>query len=75
MGGDIGVTQQMAILPAVGAGGMQANQRHALAGFLEVNAARLAPKLHLHISADHGFQVPAHCSVPICRGNSSTALT
>ena len=36
--GDARVVHQRAVLPAVGAGGVQAQQRRALAGFLDIDA-------------------------------------
>jgi hypothetical protein len=39
--GDRGIVQQRAILPPVGAGGVQAEQRDALPRLLEVDAMRL----------------------------------
>ena len=37
---DLGIGQQMAVLAVVGAGGVQADQRDALAGLLEIDAVR-----------------------------------
>ncbi len=40
--GDLAIVQQRTVLPAVGAGGVQADQRNAFTGFLEIEAMRTA---------------------------------
>ena len=60
---DLGVGQQMAVLPVVGAGGVQADQRDPLAGLLEVEAVRDAVDLHPQVAADHRLERGRHGSV------------
>ena len=43
--GDLRIVQQRAILPPVGAGGVQADQRDPLARFLEIDAMRPAVEI------------------------------
>ena len=50
--GDLGVVQERAILPAVGAGGVQADQRDALPRFLEIDAMRPAVEVEPQVAAD-----------------------
>ena len=49
--GDRAVVEQVAILPAVGAGGVQAEQRHAAAGLLDEDAVGRALDLDGKIAA------------------------
>src|SRR5882724_5650422 len=49
---DLGIVQQRAILPSVGAGGVQADQRDALPCFLEVEAMRPAVQVESQVTAD-----------------------
>ena len=54
--GDLGIVQQRAVLPSVGAGGVQAEQRNALARLLEVEAVRLAVEVEAQVAPDHRFE-------------------
>ena len=54
------VVEQAAILPAVGAGGVQAEQRNAAAGFLDVEAMRAAEQIEMQVAADRRFEARAH---------------
>ncbi|MNL35096.1 hypothetical protein D3C87_1571070 [compost metagenome] len=58
--GDVRIAHHVAVLAAVGARGMQADQRNALARFLEIDAAGLARDFNRHIAANNGFQRGAH---------------
>src|SRR5690606_24289948 len=51
---------QVAVLSVVGAGGVQADQRNAAAGLLEIDPAGLAGDLHARIAPDDGFEFDAH---------------
>ncbi|HET9354072.1 MAG TPA: hypothetical protein VFO32_08760, partial [Sphingomicrobium sp.] len=51
--GDGRIVQQLAILPAVGAGGVQAEQGNALPRLLEIEAMRPAVQIQPQIAADH----------------------
>jgi hypothetical protein len=51
--GDLRVVQDRPVLPAVGAGGVQAEERNALARLLEVDAMRLAVQVQAQVAADH----------------------
>ena len=56
--GDALVVEQAAILPAVRAGGVQAEQRNALAGLLDVEPVRAAEQREIEIAADDGLEMP-----------------
>ena len=49
--GDVGVVQQVPPLAAVAAGGVQQQQRHALAGFLDIDPVRPALDVHAQVTA------------------------
>ena len=44
-------------LPPVGAGGVQAHQRNARAGLLDIDAVRLAADLEMDVAADHRLDI------------------
>ena len=48
----LGVVEEAAVLPAVGAGRVQAHERNALAGLLDVEAVRLAGDVEVQVAAD-----------------------
>ena len=50
----------MAELPAVGAGGVQAQQRNARACFLEIDPVRSAREGQMHVAADDGIDRGGH---------------
>src|SRR5262245_15584314 len=50
--GDLAVVQERAVLPAVGAGGVQAKEGNALSRFLEVQALRAARHIEPQVAAD-----------------------
>ena len=54
------VVHQGAILPAVAAGGVQAQQRRALPGLLEIDAVLAAGKLQMHVAADDRLELRFH---------------
>ena len=51
--GDLAIVQERAVLPSVGAGGVQADQRNALARLLEIEPVRLAVEVQAQVAADH----------------------
>ena len=84
----LGIVEEAAILPAVGAGRVQAHERDALAGLLDVDAVRLAGDVEAEIAADGGLEsgfCGAHRAPPAAapwpargaaaaRGNASSSL-
>ncbi len=62
---DVGVAQLVPVLAAVGAGGVQADHRDALAVFLVVGAVRLAFALDINVTPDDGI---------VCIHDNSPAL-
>jgi hypothetical protein len=67
------IVHQAAILPAVAAGGVQAEQRRALARFLDIEAVRLAQEIEVHIAADDRLEFRAHADAPV-RSFASASL-
>ena len=61
--GNIRVAELVAILPAVGAGGVKADERNALSGFLVIGAVRLALALDVDVAA-HDRVVCVHPRPP-----------
>ena len=66
----------MTILSSVGAGGMETDERNALARLFEIEPVWPAAQAHMHIAPKdrvelgaHGHAVPARC-----RGAASTSL-
>ena len=51
------IVKQMAVLPAVRAGGVKAEQRDAPAGFLKVDAVAGAVRRDIQITALYGFDI------------------
>ena len=73
------VIEQRAVLAAVGARGVQAQQRDALPRLLDIEPMRLAADGKAQIAADDrlevGFAVGAHRAPPeLARGNASRSL-
>ena len=67
------IVHEAAILAAVGAGGMQAEQRRALAGFLDIDPVRLAEELEMHVAAGDRLELRAHAATP-ARSFASASL-
>ena len=69
------IAQQVAILAAVRASCMQANQGNTLPCFFKIDTARLTLQLHMHIPADDWVNVCLHELAASWRGASKTAFT
>ena len=70
---DARIVEQAAILPPVGAGGVQAEQRNALACLLDIEAVRAAEQVEMQIAADGRFETRAHAAS--LRGWPAAAIT
>ena len=70
------IDHEMAELPAIGAGGVQAQQRNSFAGFLEIDSVRVAAEGQMQIAADDGIDRGSHPQLlpPSRRGAASTSL-
>ena len=68
----LGVVEEAAVLAAVGAGGVQADERDARAGLLEIDAVRLALDVDAQVAADGGLEVGlgAHRAPPLPAGGA-----
>ena len=55
------IVHQAAILPAVAAGGVQAQQRRALARLLDIDAMRPAEQIEMHVAADDRARTAGSC--------------
>src|SRR5262249_923635 len=73
MPGDLLVGHQMAKLAAIGAGGVQANERDPPPSFLEVNAVRAAAELQREVAADDRLQGRGHQRASPCRRRGSAS--
>ena len=62
-----------AILPPVAAGGVQAQQRRALARLLDIDAMRPAEQIEMHVAADDRLEPRAHAAAP-ARSLASASL-
>ena len=62
--GDALVVHQRAVLPAVGARGVQAQQRRALARFLDIDAVMAPEQIEMHVAADDRLESRAHAPAP-----------
>ena len=71
---DLGVVQQVAPLAIVGAGGVQAHERDALPGFLDVEAMGAAAEVEPEVATDDRL-VRRPGSHPPARGWASTSFT
>ena len=60
---DLGIVEEMAELPAVGAGGVQAQQRRAAARLLDEDAVRPAVDVDGGVAAEDGFEL-RHPALP-----------
>ena len=67
------VIHQRAILAAVGACGVKAEQRRALAGFFDIDAMLAAEQIEMQIAADGGFETGGHAAAP-ARSFTSASL-
>ena len=77
LGQRLGVVEEAAVLPAVGAGRVQAQQRDAGAGLLDIEPVRLALDVEAQIAADGGLERGlAHRLRPsaAARGSASSSL-
>ncbi len=70
------IHHEMAELAAIGAGGVQAEQRNSFAGFLEIDPMHPATEGQVHIAADDGIDRGGHPQLlpPSRRGAASTSL-
>ena len=71
--GDARIVHDAAILPAVGAGGVQAEQGNALAGLLDIEPMRTAEHLEMHVAAGDGLEARLH-EAALLRSEASTSL-
>jgi hypothetical protein len=71
--GDTRVVHQCAILAAIGARGVQAQQRRAAARFLDIDAMLAAEQVEMQIATDGGFKMRAHAAAP-ARSFTSASL-
>ena len=71
--GDARVVEQAAILPPVGARGVQAKERNAFARFLDIEAMRAAEQVEVQIAADGWLETRAHAAS--LRGLPAAAIT
>src|ERR1700761_7744878 len=62
--GDALVIHQRPVLTAVAARGVQAEQRRALARFLDIKPVRLAEDVEMHVTAGDGLESHAHAAPP-----------
>src|SRR5262249_46517544 len=74
--GDAFVVEQAAILPAVRAGGVQAEQRNALSCFLDIKPVRAVEQREIEIAAGDRLEAGTHAAAPVAswRGLASTSL-
>src|SRR5690606_36457178 len=72
--GDFRIVQHMAVLPAVGAGCVQTDQRYSRPGFLEVDATGFACNIHIQVAPHDRFIPRAHGFTSV-RGDASRSLT
>ena len=72
--GDAFVVHQRAVLPAVGAGGVQAQQRRARARLLEIDAVRPSEQIEMHVAADDRLECRGHATAPPARSFASASL-
>lgn len=58
------VVHQRPVLTTVGAGGVQAQERRAPAGFLDIDAVFPSEQIEMHIAADNRLETRAHAPAP-----------
>ena len=71
---DARIVHQPAILPRVGAGGVQADQRNALAGLLDIEPVRLAEQVEMQIAAGDRLEARAHRAASFGAAAAITSL-
>ena len=71
--GDAFVIHQRAILTAIGAGGVQAQQRRALPRLFHIDTVLAAEQIQMQIAADGGFETSGHAAAP-ARSFTSASL-
>ena len=71
--GDARVVHQPAILPRIGAGGVQAEQGNALARLLDIEPVRLVEQVEMQVAAGNRLEARFHRTVPL-RGAAITSL-
>ena len=71
---DARIVHQRAVLPPVRAGGVQAKQRRALAGFLDIDAMLAPEQIEMHVAADDRLEVRAHARRSLGRSLPSASL-
>ena len=72
--GNAGMIHQGAILPSIRSRGMQAKQRRALSGFLDIDPMRAAEQVEMHVTPDDGLECRAHAVAPEGRSFSRLSL-
>src|SRR5262249_40650072 len=68
------IEHQVAELAAVGAGGVQADQRNPLPRLLEIDAMGAATQLQPQVAANNGFERSHGCLLPRRRGSVSKSF-
>jgi hypothetical protein len=58
--GDAGIVHQRPVLPPVGAGGVEAEQRRALAGLLDIDPVRPPEQIKMHVAAGDRLESGPH---------------
>src|SRR5262249_2249936 len=71
--GDMRIVHQRAILPAVAARGVQAEQRRTLPRLLDIEPVRPAEQVEMHVAAGDGFETRAHAATPFPRSFASAS--
>src|SRR3984893_5444846 len=71
---DARIVHQRAVLTAVGAGGVQAEQGRALARLLDIDAMWAPEQFKMHVAADDRLESRAHALAPSTRNLASTSL-
>ncbi len=61
---DVGIVQDATILPSIGAGRVQAQQRDPFARFLEIDAIAPAFEIERQVAADDRLERGRHCAAP-----------
>ena len=82
LGEDLGIVHEAAVLPAIRAGGVQADEGDARAGLLDIETMRLALDGETEVAADRRLEVGigTHRTPPAAavwaegRGNASNSL-
>ena len=72
--GDARIVHQRPVLAPVGACGVQAQQRGALARLLDIEAMRPAEQIEMHITADDRLEPRRHADTPAGLSFASASL-